>query len=332
MLLKPEASCAYAAGCISVMSTRVLDGTQLRRIADAPTEQEALNLLLETGYGGSNVPTNIEDIDYVIREQLQQTRKEIMTFTPDRRRTELFILEVDVHNLKVLLKSRLLGIEPPNILRGGGVFPVETLKECVKNKSYEALPLEFRKGLETLEVELTNEVDPLILSCRVDGAMFTYVDSVLTQRHDHGFVREYFSMTADFMNARALIRSQFLKWDEDRLRPQLVDGGYIDKKVFIEALDTPLEQLSGKLNRGPHGKLIAETIDDYNTNGKLPIFKKKMEGAQMSIVRKAAEDSFSLGPVIAYLQGRYAECKTLRVIFNTKRGGIDAEWPDLLKS
>jgi hypothetical protein len=49
-----------------------------------------------------------------------------------------------------------------------------------------------------------------------------------------------------------------------------------------------MDQLSGKLNRGSNGRLIAETIDDYNTKGQLPVFKQKMEVALMEIVRRQA--------------------------------------------
>jgi V/A-type H+-transporting ATPase subunit C len=38
----PQASYAYAMGRISVMTTKMLDAVKLRRIAEAPTEREAL--------------------------------------------------------------------------------------------------------------------------------------------------------------------------------------------------------------------------------------------------------------------------------------------------
>ena len=327
----PQASYAYAMGRISVMTTRMLDAVKLRRIAEAPTEREALVMLLETGYGGNLSGSNTynKEIDYIIRDQLTQSRRVIWELTPDPDRTKLFLLEFDTHNIKALLKSRLLGIEAPDILRDGGVFNLDMLKDCIKSKNYEQLPDVFKKTMDEVEQDLLREVDPLSFSAKIDGSMFHYIKTELDKLHDHSFVHEYFSLMADFQNARSLIRARFLHWDVDKIRPQLLECGDIDKRFFLEAVDTPLEQLSGKLNRGPNGRLIAETIDDYNSKGQLPVFKQKMEAALIDIVKRASYNPFGLGPIIGYLLGRSAEAKALRVIFNAKRSGVEVNLPEL---
>ena len=327
----PQASYAYAMGRISVMTIKMLDAVKLRRIAEAATEREALTMLLETGYGGNLSGSNTynKEIDYIIRDQLTQSRADVWEITPDPERTKLFLLEVDTHNIKAFLKARLLGIEVPDILRYGGVFNLDMLKECVKTKNYEQLPDIYKKSMNEIEQDLLREVDPLSFSAKIDCAMFRYVKSELDKLHDHSFVRDYFSLMADFQNARSLIRARFLHWDVDKIRPQLLACGEIDERFFLEAVDTPLEQLSGKLNRGSNGRLIAETIDDYNSKGQLPVFKQKMETALMEIVKKASYNPFGLGPIIGYLLGRNAEAKALRVIFNAKRSGVEVNLPEL---
>jgi V/A-type H+-transporting ATPase subunit C len=125
----PQASYEYAVGRISQLSTKMLDATKLRRIYEAGSVQESLALLLETGYGGNLTPEQMasEEIDYVIREQLQTSRKVVWEVTPAPELTSLFLLEVDGHNLKTLLKARLLGVEAPDVLIDGGSFPLEKL-------------------------------------------------------------------------------------------------------------------------------------------------------------------------------------------------------------
>ena len=138
----PQASYEYAVGRISQLSTKMLDAAKLRRIYEAGSFQEALALLLETGYGGNLSPEQLatEEIDYVIREQLQISRRIVWEVTPAPELTSLFLLEVDGHNLKTLLKARLLGVEAPDVLIDGGSFPLEQLKECVATSNYEPLP------------------------------------------------------------------------------------------------------------------------------------------------------------------------------------------------
>ena len=125
----PQPSYEYALGRISVLSTHLLTAAQLRRIAEAGSSQEAIKLLMETGYG-ENQTTEQEialgEIDLIIREQLQLTRKRIQEITPDPELTGLFLLPVDTHNLKALLKARLLGTSADDILRRAETFPSRT--------------------------------------------------------------------------------------------------------------------------------------------------------------------------------------------------------------
>lgn len=327
----PQASFEYAVGRISVLSTKMLDASQLRRISEAADVKEALLLLLETGYGGNLSPEQInnQEIDYVIRAQLQMSRKMVWELTPDPKLTSLFLLEVDGHNIKTLLKSRLLGIEAPDVLIEGGYFPLELLRECIAGKNYDYLPEAYRVTLEKIELELQRTVDPLKFCAEIDGAMFKHIKKVLQESNDHSFVKEYFSLMADFQNARSVVRSRLMNWDVDKLRLLLLDGGEIDHSVFLEAMEMPKEQLGAKMNRGSHGKLISQTVEEYTTTGNTPILKRKMETALMNVLRSAKWDMFTLGPIIGYLMGREAEAKALRVIFGAKRGGFEAELPEL---
>ena len=327
----PQASYEYAVGRISELSTKMLDSAQLRRIHEAPDEKSALAMLLETGYGGglSQDQLNDSDIDYVIRSQLQLSRKTIWELTPAPELTSLFFLRVDTHNIKALLKARLLGREVPDILIDDGVIPLPLLKECINSKDYDPLPETYRKALNKIEAELQHDVDPLKFSAQIDGAMFTHIKNVLDQQKDHSFVRKFFSMLADFQNARSVIRARLLGWDVDKLKNLLLDGGEIDHSVFVEAFDLPKEQIAVKFNRGSNGKLISAAVEEYVATGNTPILKKKMEAASMNILRSVKWDMFSLGPIIGYLIGREAEAKALRVIFGAKRGGFELELPEL---
>ena len=294
----PQASYEYAVGRISQLSTKMLDAAKLRRIFEAGSVQESLALLLETGYGGSLTPEQIasEEIDYVIREQLQISRKVVWEVTPAPELTSLFLLEVDGHNLKTLLKARLLGVEAPDVLIEGGSFPLDQLKECVASANYDALPEAYRKTMNKIEAELARGVDSLKLSAEI---------------------------------ARSVVRARLLNWDVDKLRLMLLEGGEIDFNVFLEGMNLPMEQLGAQFNRGKNGKLISQSVEEYVATGNASVLKRKMETALMNVLRSVKWDMFSLGPIIGYLMGREAEAKALRVIFGAKRGGFEYELPEL---
>ena len=327
-----QPSFEFALGRISVLSTHLLSASQLRRIAEAGSTKEAQKLLLETGYG-ENAATEQElatgEIDLIIRGQLQLTRKRIKELTPDPELTGLFLLPVDTHNIKALLKARLLGTSADEILRDGGNFPLDTLKDMIQTKYYEDMPPVYRDTLNEIESELGREADPLVFSAMVDGAMFRHAKAIMDAKHEKGFIRAYFSLWADFRNTLSLIRAQNLHWELSQLRLVLVDAGEIPRTVFEECLDTPPEQLGARLNQGAHGADLVQAINEFAQTGDLGIIARRMQEGKMQIIRLAKWETDSLGPIVGYLYAREVEAEALRLIFGALAGGFEAELPEI---
>ena len=327
-----QPSFEFALGRISVLSTHLLSASQLRRIAEAGSTKEAQKLLLETGYG-ENAATEQElatgEIDLIIRGQLQLTRKRIKELTPDPELTGLFLLPVDTHNIKALLKARLLGTSADEILRDGGNFPFDTLKDMIQTKYYEDMPPVYRDTLNEIESELGREADPLVFSAMVDGAMFRHAKAIMDAKHEKGFIRAYFSLWADFQNTLSLIRAQNLHWELSQLRLVLVDAGEIPRTVFEECLDTPPEQLGARLNQGAHGADLVQAINEFAQTGDLGIIARRMQEGKMQIIRLAKWETDSLGPIVGYLYAREVEAEALRLIFGARAGGFEAELPEI---
>lgn len=327
-----QPSFEFALGRISVLSTHLLSASQLRRIAEAGSTKEAQKLLLETGYG-ENAATEQElatgEIDLIIRGQLQLTRKRIKELTPDPELTGLFLLPVDTHNIKALLKARLLGTSADEILRDGGNFPLDTLKDMIQTKYYEDMPPVYRDTLNEIESELGREADPLVFSAMVDGAMFRHAKTIMDAKHEKGFIRAYFSLWADFQNTLSLIRAQNLHWELSQLRLVLVDAGEIPRTVFEECLDTPPEQLGARLNQGAHGADLVQAINEFAQTGDLGIIARRMQEGKMQIIRLAKWETDSLGPIVGYLYAREVEAEALRLIFGALAGGFEAELPEI---
>lgn len=328
----PQPSYEYALGRISVLSTHLLTAAQLRRIAEAGSSQEAIKLLMETGYG-ENQTTEQEialgEIDLIIREQLQLTRKRIQEITPDPELTGLFLLPVDTHNLKALLKARLLGTSADDILREGGNFSLQDLKDMVQTKYYEDLPPIYQHTLEAIEGELNREPDPFLLSAKLDQAMFAQAQEVLDRKKEHGFIREYFSLWADFTNTLSLIRAQNLHWDVAKLRQVLIACGEIPLKVFEESLDVPAEQLGASLGQGSHKGELIQAINEYAQTNELGVIPKRMKEGLSLIIRRAKWDTHTLGPSVGYLMARETEAEALRLIFGGLQGGFEVTLPEV---
>jgi len=69
---------------------------------------------------------------------------------------------VDNHNLKTLLKARLLKTDGEKYLRDGGFFSLETIKTCIATRKYDFSAQGFIEILLTVLKQILPE-RPLIL-------------------------------------------------------------------------------------------------------------------------------------------------------------------------
>ena len=322
----PQDSYLFAVGRTWVLERRMLNSAKLARLREADNI-EALKLLTESGYGAGTVAVG-DDVEPLIKSEMTQVRKTVWDMTPDAEITSLFLLPNDAHNLKALLKARLLGVDASDLIIEGGAFEPKKLMWCVENKDYRDLPDAFSEAMNSIEKQISVDPDPRVLSATVDGAVFDYAAAVIKKKKN-AFAHNYFCVQADFLNIRSILRARSLGWGADKLGAMLVTGGEIEKKKFLEAIDLPIDQLTKKLAIGKFSRAIAGSIEEYTLTGNTDGVEKRMDKELMKLVREGKDDTFGLGPVVGYLLGREAEAKALRLIFAAKRTGRDVDLPEL---
>ncbi len=323
----PQASYPYAVGRIKVLETRMLDKAKWNRLKEAD-EQEAFKILTESGYGSGAATGG--NVALLIKAELEAARQVVLEVTPDEEITGLFLLRTDAHNLKTLLKARLLKTDAQTILAGSGSFSLETLQKCVSDADYSALPDSFASALTQMEQKLQKHTDPLMLSASVDRAVFEHVLAVLKKhRIKNGFIRNYFTAQIDFINVLSVVRARALQWKSEKLVQLLIPGGELLERDLLEAVELPAEQLPRKLGYGANGRAIASALEEYLQTGSTQGLERRMDSALMTLAKENKYDSFGMGPVVGYLLGREAEAKALRVLFAAKRANVPVALPEL---
>ncbi len=314
----PQDSYPYAVGRIKVLETRALDQNKWNRLKETDL-QDGIRVLTETGYGAG--VTSRDDIEPLIKAELATVRSLIYEITPNPKLTDLFLLPADAHNLKTLLKTRILGLSSKELLLEGGLFSIELLEKCVKNKDYSFLPNAFTEELDAVEKAMEQDgPDPQLLSAAVDRAVFQHIKNVL-KKNRNAFLHDYFTAQIDFTNIQSLVRARSLKMEADKLKNLLIPGGEISYKDILDALELPLEQLPKALSKGKNGRAISVALDEFLLTNRSKALEKRMEEALMAIAMRDQYDSFGIGPLIGYLLSRESEAKKLRVLFASKRTG-----------
>lgn len=306
----------YAFGRIKALEVHLLDSTQMKRLSDAKSAEDALKLFHETVYGAQLPETpRISDVEKAILYELRKTYEIICTISPERDVTDLFELKYDIHNMKVLLKSEASG----------------------KSLSHLVIPL-GREGAEKIQAALKGDVKAvppkmyaLLVRARSlyeETKDFQKVQLFLDREHarmlEEGFstsefLRKFFSHKMDLENIRNYFRAKNAGVDfEDVFLP----GGEVTMAFFKEANAQPVEYFIEKTKNADFAGVVAEGLSSYEDTHSLSVYEALSEDFLMQYMKKAKFLPPSVECVVGYLYAKEREAALVRHVILSKMLGI----------
>ena len=312
----PQDSVIYGVTRIRCHEKDLLGPARLQRMLDSSAE-EAVRQLVDIGYGGLPDAT-VADMEQMIANELAAayTLVEEVSFRPAL--TDAFRMKADVHNLKLLLKLRLMGSRETPLLLQGGVFSPEALEKMVESADYRQLPDPFPAALAALEESFQAGIDPARISTALDSAYIQYASSI----RKAPMVTAYFKALADFDNVLALLRARQMGANAARLQQMLLPPGDVPQEALLGALEAPAESLARALAQGPAREALSKGLEAFARGEGIAPLERERDNYLMNQFQGARFDNDSAAPLVAYLLAREQEAACIRLIITAKRNGL----------
>jgi V/A-type H+-transporting ATPase subunit C len=294
---------------------------RMHRLSESGPE-DIVRLLVETGYGDMPEAT-ANDCETMIAREMEKANRLIQEITPDAALTDLFLMKADIHNLKVLLKARLLENREEPFLLDGGLYKKEVLTAAVRERNYRDLSACLKEALNALEKALQQKENPQMISVALDRAYHQYARDVLSKRRrKNKFAAEYFNALADFDNVSAMLRIRAMDGGKENLHDVLLPPGDIALSTIMTAFEQPFETMAKQLSTGKAGGAIALGFEEVQRTGHNSAMEKARDNYLMQLIKLGKYDMQSLRPVLGYYLAREQEAKCVRLIVTAKRNGL----------
>ncbi|NMD38022.1 MAG: V-type ATPase subunit, partial [Christensenellaceae bacterium] len=188
-----QSSIRFATAKIKMKQASSVSQNDIARLSEAVTFNEALQVLVDIGFlSGDN-----RDYDFAVDRYVSNACNLVNKFTTDENLSKAMLLKFDGHNLKVLLKSRLLNIEPDH-LYNCGTIAVDKLKHAVANHNYSVLPTKLKHCLQHLEKEIVTNFDPLKIDVEIDKAVYSVIFDFIKNLNNKT-ITNYFTKQVTFL-------------------------------------------------------------------------------------------------------------------------------------
>lgn len=315
---------AYAVARIRALEKRLLDKGAIDRIIEARSPDDAFKAVIAYGYGGSGYEmTGLSGYEKILGEEIKKTHGLIKEIAPEPGLFDIFFLANDYHNIKVLLKAEFTGGDGEDALLGGGTIPEVKLKNIIRDRDMSGLHPVMRDAVfEALDM-FNRTKDPQKIDIVLDIASFAHMKK-LALDSGNSFLTGLTDALTDLINIKTFLRVKRLSGSRDFLQRSLLPGGTMDRGIFLENLEEPLDKLMGILSYKPYSQLV-KGVEDYKNTGNLTLLERLSDNYIISYIKEAHFTPFGIEPLVGYLFAKEYEIKNLRIVMVGKMNGIPGD-------
>jgi V/A-type H+/Na+-transporting ATPase subunit C len=315
----------YSVTRTRTLETKLLDSNKIERMVETKTAEDVIKILGETEY--ANLISEMKhslDYETIISKEIENTYKYMREILPEPELVDIFLLKYDIHNLKVLLKSTLLGEDHDFLLRDLGITPVNKLKENLKEKDFRTFHPIIAAGLEEILISFEDSPDPQMIDIILDRCQYNAMHQ-LAQKSKNKFLQDFIKSQIDMINIKSFLRIKGAGLGRDYLAKVLLQNGNLDYDYFAKYLDESLDSFRDSLWSSDFHSVLVEGLESYERNKTLTKLEKLADDYIFDIAKQGKYVAFGIEPLVGYLMAKENEAKIIRMIMVGKMNNISNE-------
>lgn len=296
---------------------KLLNNDRAARMLDSSGFEEAAKLLTDCGYDDMS-RMNAGEIESCLQTRRNAIFAEMERMSPQSEVVDVFRMKYDYHNIKTIIKSEAMELDPMHLLSESGRIPAEKLLALYRSEQFRDMPGKLGEAAKEAACVLARTNNPQLADFLLDKAYFAEIRDA-AKSADCAFLSGYADILTDTANLKAAVRTVRMKKSAAFLADALVPGGSVDSEKVLNASgkeavcalykSTPLEKAAA---------LGAEAMD----GGSMTAFELECDNAVNSYLRSARRVSYGAEAVIAYLAAIEGEITAVRMILTGKLAGI----------
>jgi V/A-type H+/Na+-transporting ATPase subunit C len=299
---------------IRVWESKLLSRMQYDRLIEAETLEDALKLLQETTYGSFLVS---QDFETALNKAALGMYNDIYKATPYKDLVTFMRVKYDYHNLKALVKGKILEKDFSDILIHTGNVDALELQTAISSGELKTLSRAdsdnpkngdpngvMIKAIEATLQDYEATKDPQRIDIMLDKYMFEHMRQIVASINND-FISKYISTLIDVTNIKTLLRVKRLNKDIVFFRELIIDGGKLDRTTLTSLFSESFDGISHRLNSGEYGGLLKDDVQGL---------EKNIDNYLMNYMKKAKFINLGPEPIVVYMYAREAEIKNIRII------------------
>lgn len=304
----------YAVARIRALEMSLFSQTTIEQLMAAKTYKESLQFLIEHGWGDSE--TDTMDADAILNKETEKTWAVIKEMVEDMSIFDVILIPDLFHNLKAAIKTVVAGEVGADVFYNNVSMTGKQMIEIIKNKNFKELPENMQDCAEEAYECMVHTKDGQMCDVIIDRATLLAIIQA-AKAADNELLSAYAETTVAVANIKIAVRSEKTGKSMDFMRRAMAPCETINidrlAKAALSGMDDIIKYLEETEYAGG-----AEALATGSS-----AFERWCDNKIIQTIRPQKYNSFSVGPLAAYILARLNEIKTVRIILSGKLNGLE---------
>lgn len=320
-----QAKYLFLSGVVKSKEVELISLQKLDRMRLAGNLNDFLAIVSETVYSDL-VPLMKSSIlfEKYLTERLFAFEEEMLSLVEDPNLKKVFMVDYDFHNIKLLMLSFFSGLPMPEDGTSPGFLSVELIKNSINEDDYSSLPELIKEAILTSKTVYEKDRDLQKAMISLDKSRY-YIKHILADRLRSTFLSDLVKKEIDLLNISFLFRSKILGFDHSMLDTILLEGGYIEKKDFLDLLDSSPDSIADSFKTTDYIDGIQSAVTEFKENQSISHYETYIRNSMLKFSREVSNHIFGFEPLVGLIYSKRYEVYNLKAIYIAKEYKLSDE-------
>ena len=306
----------YGVARIRALEGSLFTDETINQLVQCKDYDEAMDFLRTKGWGNGNPDQSLEEM---LEQERRRTWKVLDELIEDKEQCEILTIANEYHNLKAAIKQVCTELETENVVYEDTKTDTEFLKNCIRQGNYNLLPKGMEQAAKDATTVLMQTGDGQLCDVIIDRATLEAIKSAGNEASNE-MIKKYADDLVTISDIKIAVRCAATNKDASFVSKALVSCDGVSVTELIIACKDGLDGVCSYLEKIGYSQAVSALKISKS------VFECWCDNKIVENIKSQKYDSFSIGPIIAYVIARENEIKTVKIILSGKINGFDNEF------
>lgn len=305
----------YAVARIRALETHLLNQDDINQLLACPDEDEAVEWLLARGWGDGE---EAKDGETILSYELDKTWDIVRELVHDMSALDVLSYMDLSHDIKGAIKKVISNTQDSDTYIHNSFYSDEELIEIVRDEAWHRLPKFVADKVKGAYEAAAKTRDGQLLDIMMDRICLETIYSA-GEIAEHDIIKQYAEETVAVTNIKIAVRAERTGKSAEFMRMAMAPCKTVNLDLLIKAALTGEEAIIEYM----------ETTDykdgSEELKKSLSAFECWCDNRIIDLIKPQLRNSFTIGPIFAYIYARENEIKSVRNILMGKRSELPVE-------